>query len=112
MGNGEEPGEIVDMEPTYTKGLPFTATCILAKNARTLYGMVPRELRAIDEAPQALTANVNGVEIGPGDKVVYSTGVEGGCPVRRGTSRRRSRSDGQAGTRIAASLVVVCAASA
>lgn len=35
----------------------------------------------------------------------------GGCPVRRGISRRRSRCDGQAVTRIAASLVGVRAAS-
>ena len=59
------------------RGLPLTATCILANNARTLYGMVPRELRMIDEAPQALTATVNGVEIGPGDRIIYTTGVEG-----------------------------------
>jgi len=59
------------------RGLPLTATCILANNARTLYGMVPRELRMIDEAPQALTATVNGVEIGPGDRVEYVTGQWG-----------------------------------
>lgn len=64
------------------KGLPFTATCILAKNARTLYGMVPRELRMIDEAPQALTAAVNGRDIGPGDRIEYATGVMGDDTVK------------------------------
>ena len=47
------------MQPTYVKGLPFTATCAIDKDGRTLYGMVPRELRMIDEAPSLLTANVN-----------------------------------------------------
>ena len=77
VGNGEEAGEITDMQPTYTPGLPFTATCTIDKDGRTLYGMVPRELRMIDEAPQALTATVNGVEIGPGDRILYTTGVGG-----------------------------------
>lgn len=82
VGSGEEPGEIADMQPTYVKGLPFTATCTIDKDGRTLYGMVPRELRMIDEAPQALTVNVNGVEIGPGDKVIYTTGVGGTDEVK------------------------------
>ena len=81
-GVGEEPGAIVGMQPTYTKGLPFTATCIIGKNARTLYGMVPRELRMIDEAPQALTATVNGREIRPGDRVEYTTGTLGTNEVK------------------------------
>jgi len=73
------------------KGLPFTATCTIDKDARTLYGMVPRELRMTAEAPSVLTATVNGREIGPGDRVEYVTGAEGTDTVS-GTVERLSRS--------------------